>query len=159
MCSSTQCEHYNFWSEKKITMSRQKFLSAWENTTEQNKTIGLKILKALHFLGLHANTRSFVFLLTVTREYQLGVIVVPALLVSLTVLILFIIFILLCCNQRERTRVRTPTQYQTHQHTTNETHTQRNHNNNRHPHHRHHLQGIDGTLILVYSFCEIFLSA
>ncbi|XP_032436089.1 tyrosine-protein kinase STYK1 isoform X3 [Xiphophorus hellerii] len=83
--------------------------------------------------------------LCITREYQLGVIVVPALLVSLTVLILFIIFILLCCNQRERTRVRTPTQYHTHQHTTNETHTQRNHNhnNNRHPHHRHHLQGID----------------
>ncbi|XP_054911302.1 tyrosine-protein kinase STYK1-like [Poeciliopsis prolifica] len=83
--------------------------------------------------------------LCITREYQLGVIVVPALLVSLTVITLVIIFILLCCNQRERTRVRTPARYHTHQHTTNQRHSQQNHNhnNNRHPHHRRHLQGID----------------
>ncbi|PWA33418.1 hypothetical protein CCH79_00014158 [Gambusia affinis] len=85
--------------------------------------------------------------LCITREFQLGVIVVPALLVSLTVITLFIIFILLCCNQRKRTRVRTPIRYHTHQHTTNQRHKQQNHhhhnNNNRHPHHRNHLQGID----------------
>ncbi|XP_043994157.1 tyrosine-protein kinase STYK1-like isoform X2 [Gambusia affinis] len=86
--------------------------------------------------------------LCITREFQLGVIVVPALLVSLTVITLFIIFILQCCNQSKRTRVRTPIRYHTHQHTTNQRHTQQNHhhhhnNNNRHPHHRNHLQGID----------------
>ncbi|XP_007564430.1 tyrosine-protein kinase STYK1-like isoform X1 [Poecilia latipinna] len=85
--------------------------------------------------------------LCLTREYQLGVIVVPSLLVSLTLITLLIIFILLFCNQSERTRVRTPTRYHNHQHTTNQRHTQRNHHhhhdNNRHPHHRHHLQGID----------------
>uniref|UniRef100_A0A096MHA1 Tyrosine-protein kinase STYK1-like n=1 Tax=Poecilia formosa TaxID=48698 RepID=A0A096MHA1_POEFO len=53
--------------------------------------------------------------LCLTREYQLGVIVVPSLLVSLTLITLLIIFILLFCNQSERTRVRTPTRYHNHQ--------------------------------------------
>ncbi|XP_015236987.1 PREDICTED: tyrosine-protein kinase STYK1-like [Cyprinodon variegatus] len=81
----------------------------------------------------------------VTREYQLGVIVVPALLVSLSVIIVLIIFILLCCNKHERTQVRNPRQYNPNQHTTNHRHTLRNnHHQNRHPnHHRHHLHGID----------------
>ncbi|KAM4550792.1 tyrosine-protein kinase STYK1-like [Fundulus diaphanus] len=86
--------------------------------------------------------------LCIAREYQLAVIVVPALLLSLTLIVLALIFILLCCNQRKRTRVRTPKQYQSPQHTTNHRNTHQsqhhNHHHNRHPnHHRHHLQGID----------------
>uniref|UniRef100_A0A3Q2NQA7 Tyrosine-protein kinase STYK1 n=1 Tax=Fundulus heteroclitus TaxID=8078 RepID=A0A3Q2NQA7_FUNHE len=84
--------------------------------------------------------------LCIAREYQLAVIVVPAVLLSLTLIVLALIFILLCCNQR--TRVRTPKQYQSPQHTTNHRNTHQsqhhNHHHNRHPnHHRHHLQGID----------------
>ncbi|MEQ2307792.1 hypothetical protein AMECASPLE_021793, partial [Ameca splendens] len=67
--------------------------------------------------------------LCITREYQLAVIVVPALLLSLTLIFLMIIFILLC----QGTRVRTPRQ-----HTTNHKETHRNHH-----HHRHNLHGID----------------
>ncbi|KAF7211295.1 tyrosine-protein kinase STYK1 isoform X1 [Nothobranchius furzeri] len=81
------------------------------------------------------------------REYQLEVIVVPALLISTTVLTLLVICLCMCCRNQERSRARHRHHSSKHRQTHTQRHTQAHHNthHNTHPlhqpkthHHTHH---------------------
>lgn len=90
---------------------------------------------------------TFSLCLSVVREHEQAVIIVPTLLLLATLVTLLAVCLMRYCHERKQTRITSPQHYRN----SSRRHTQRRS-------HRHHLQGIDGEQASIMSLCICFSS-